>query len=180
MKINFGKFKNRNIIIGKNNKMRPTQSMAKSIIFNLIKINDETKVIDLFAGTGLLGFESMSLGACCVTWSDNNINSVNAIKKNIENFMLDDKKFKVFKTDFRLTLKNTSFKPNLIFLDPPFISTKYYEEALNIIYKKDLLEEDGIIVIEKPKKTSIYFEDKFLLKNSRRLGDKDILILSRK
>ncbi len=180
MKINFGKFKRRNIIIGKNEKMRPTQSMAKSIIFNLIEINSETKVMDLFAGTGLLGFESMSLGAKAVTWSDNNIHSVKAIQKNIDNFELDKNNFKVFKVDFRIALKNNSFKPNLIFLDPPFISEKYYDEALEFIYNKEVLEDDGIIVIEKPRRTKISSLDKFIIKNSRTLGEKDILIISKK
>lgn len=180
MKINFGEFKRRNIIIGKNERMRPTQSMAKSIIFNLIEINDETKVMDLFAGTGLLGFESMSLGAKCVTWSDNNIKSVNAIQSNIDNFKLDKDNFKVFKVDFRIALKNIPYKPNLIFLDPPFISEKYYNEALDLIYKKNILEEGGVIVIEKPKKYNIYFLENFIIKDRRSLGEKDILIISNK
>ncbi len=63
MKINFGQFKRRTLIIGDNNKMRPTQSSAKSIIFNVLNITSEDTVADLFAGTGALGFESASLGA---------------------------------------------------------------------------------------------------------------------
>jgi 16S rRNA (guanine966-N2)-methyltransferase len=63
MKINFGKLKRRNLVVGDNKKMRPTQSMAKSIIFNMLDIDSSTKVLDLFAGTGGLGFEAASLGA---------------------------------------------------------------------------------------------------------------------
>ncbi len=51
------------LVIGDNNKMRPTQSSAKSIIFNVLNIKESDTVADLFAGTGALGFESASLGA---------------------------------------------------------------------------------------------------------------------
>lgn len=179
MKINYGKLKRRNIVVGDNKKMKPTQSMAKSIIFNLLKINKETKVLDLFAGTGLLGFESASLGAGMVYWSDNNIESVKAIENNIKQFQLNTKNFKVFKSDFRMVLKKIPFKVDILFLDPPFIATKYYNEALELIKEKDVLSEDGVIVIERPYKLEISKMEDFTIKENRRVGEKDIIIISK-
>ena len=179
MKINYGKLKRRNIVVGDNKKMKPTQSMAKSIIFNLLKINKKTKVLDLFAGTGLLGFESASLGAGMVYWSDNNIESVKAIENNIKQFQLNTKNFKVFKSDFRMVLKKIPFKVDILFLDPPFIATKYYNEALELIKEKDVLSEDGVIVIERPYKLEISKMEDFTIKENRRVGEKDIIIISK-
>ncbi len=178
MKINYGKLKRRNLIVGDNKKMRPTQSMAKSIIFNLLDINEETKVLDLFAGTGSLGFESLSLGAGYVYWSDNNIESVKAIEENIKQFNLDAKRYKVFKSDFRMVLKKVPFKVDILFLDPPFIATKYYDEALELIKEKDVLSDNGVIVIERPYKVEINKLVDFTIKENRRMGEKDIIILS--
>lgn len=179
MKINFGELKRKNLVIGDNKKMRPTQSMAKSIIFNLLEIDNNTKVLDLFAGTGSLGFESTSLGAGTVYWSDNNIESVKAIEKNIEQFKLDKKNFKVFKSDFRMVLKKVPFKIDILFLDPPFIATKYYDEALEIIKKNNVLSDYGVIVIERPYKVEISRLNDFTIKENRRMGEKDIIILSK-
>ncbi len=177
MKINFGKYKNRNLIIGNNQKMRPTQSMAKSKIFNLIDINENSFVVDLFAGTGALGFESASLGASKVSWIDNNKFSVQAISKNIENLKLNKNDFKVFNTDFRRALKKIDFEPNIIFLDPPFIATKYYDEALKIIYNDNILAKNGIIILEKEKNIQINEITKFEVFENRKLGEKEIIIL---
>ncbi|AHK22316.1 Ribosomal RNA small subunit methyltransferase D [Candidatus Hepatoplasma crinochetorum Av] len=150
MKINFGKYRSKNLIVGKNQKMRPTQAIAKKIIFNLIKIKNEDLVLDLFAGTGALGFESLSLGAKKVIWIDNNLKSYQAIKNNIFNLKLDQKNYQVFHTDFRRALKKIPYKPTIIFLDPPFISEKYYDISLKLIFENDLLSKDGIIILEKP------------------------------
>ncbi len=180
LKIHFGKFKRRNLIIGKNEKMRPTQSMAKSIIFNIVNINENTIVLDLFAGTGALGFESASLGANKVYWSDNNIESVKAIKKNIEEFNLDKNNFKVFKSDFRMVLKKIPHKVDVLFLDPPFIAKKYWDKALSEILNNDVLSKNGIIVIERPYQTNIVNLEKFIIKENRRMGEKDIIVLSKK
>ncbi len=177
MKINFGKYKRKTLVIGDNNKMRPTQSSAKSIIFNVLSISEEDTVADLFAGTGALGFESLSLGAGKVFWSDNNIESVKAIQKNIEDLNLDNKNYRVFKSDFRMVLKKLPFKPTIIFLDPPFIATKYYDEALNFILDNDILHEDGVIVMEKPFKVEVKSLERFSNIDKRRMGDKDVMFL---
>lgn len=179
MKINYGKLKRRNLVVGDNKKMRPTQSMTKSIVFNMLNIDNTTKVLDLFAGTGSLGFEALSAGASKVIWSDNNLESVKAIEKNIEIFDLDKENFKVFKSDFRTVLKKLPFKADIIFLDPPFIASKYYDEALQLILDNDLLSEVGTIVIEKNFKSNINLLEKFNISNSRRVGENDILLLTK-
>ena len=148
MKINFGKFKKRNILVGNNNKMKPTQSITKDVIFNLLKINNDTKVLDLFAGTGLLGFESAYLCAGKVIWIDNNNESIKTIKKNILDLKLSEDNFKAFKSDFRMGFKKLPFKPDIIFIDPPFTVEKYYEETLQYIHDKNLLSKYGVLVLD--------------------------------
>lgn len=181
MKINFGKYRNKNLIVGKNEKMRPTKAIAKKIIFNTIKIDENDLVIDLFAGTGALGFESLSLGAKKVIWIDNNLKSYQAIKENILNLKLDQKNYQVFHTDFRRAIKKIPFKVTIIFLDPPFISEKYYDLSLKLIYDNDLLSSNGIIILEKP---SNYNLNNFKLYNifiNKKLGvNQEIIFLKKK
>lgn len=177
MKINFGIYKNHTLKIGKNFKMRPTQSIVKSTIFNIIKINDSDVVLDLFAGTGALGFESMSLGAKKVFWSDNNDDSWRAISFNIKKFNLNSKNFKVFKTDFRMVLKKIDFKPTVIFIDPPFIAKNYFDEALKIIVKNNLLENNGVIVMERPLNLEIESLNLFSRKKIKSFGKKELIFL---
>lgn len=180
MKINFGSLKGRKILVGKNEKMRPTQSFAKSIIFNVIKFDNNESVLDLFAGTGSLGFESLSLGAKKVYWVDNNYESIQAINKNIDYLKLDKNNFKTFKTDFRIALKNVKIKLNIIFLDPPFVAEKYYDEALMLISKLKLLKDNGIIVLEKRNKFTINNLSLFEVYLTKKVGEKDILFLKEK
>ncbi len=179
MKINFGVFKGKKLIIGKNLKMRPTQSMAKSIIFNLLEITSNSMVLDLFSGTGALGFESASLGAKVVFWIDNNKDSTKAIKENIEHLKLDKNNYQVFNTDFRRALKKLPFKPTIIFLDPPFIATKYYEEALILILETKALAPNGIIILEKRKNVTIESLESYKIIVRRIMGEKEILFLKK-
>lgn len=180
MKINFGSLKNKKILIGNNKKMRPTQSINKDKIFNIISISTDDIILDLFAGTGALGFESASLGAKSVYWIDNNIESTNAIEKNIDIFNLDSKYFKVFRTDFRRALKAIKIKPTIIFLDPPFIAKHYYDEALLFIKNNNVLAANGIIILEKEDKLEIKSLSQYTIKVLRKIGEKELLILKNK
>ena len=75
MRIISGKFKGRSIKIPKNLPIRPTTNLAKESIFNIItnKIDfNSLKVLDLFAGSGMIGLEFISRGSD-VTFVENNI-----------------------------------------------------------------------------------------------------------
>lgn len=180
MKILYGNLKGKNLIVCKNLNMRPTEARAKSVIFNTLNIDSDDKVIDIFAGTGSLGFEAISFNAKKVYFSDNNLKSYQAIKKNINTFDLNANNYKVFHTDFRRFLKKIDFKATIIFIDPPFIASHYYDEALNIIFNNKILNKEGTIVLEKLVKVEIKNLLLFSIFKQKKLGEREILFLKNK
>ena len=87
----------------------------------------------------------------------------------------------MLKTDFRRVLKsNKNKKPDIIFLDPPFSVVKYFTEALEIILKKELLSEGGIVVMEAPSKMELSILESFSIYKIKKIGDKNIYFLQSK
>jgi 16S rRNA (guanine(966)-N(2))-methyltransferase RsmD len=179
MKINFGEFRGRNLKTGKNKLMRPTATIAKSVMFNYIDIDSDTTVLDIFAGTGALGIESISLGAKHVIFGDNNIESVKAIRQNLEEMKVDPKRYDVYKSDFRQTLKKAK-DIDVVFVDPPFSVNKYFDEALDLILEKNVLSENGVVVLEHNIGHDIKNLAKYEIIKEKRLGGNLILVLRRK
>ncbi len=179
MKINFGIYKNRKIVIPDNKRMRPTTSMVKSIIFNTIAIDDTMVVLDLFAGTGSLGLETLSLGAKKVYFIDNNKASVDAIKQTLKVLDVLPERFEIICTDFRRVL-SSKLNYDLILLDPPFSIEMYFKAALKQIHKNNLLNLNGMIMLEKPFKMKIEEINLFKIQKQKRKGDKEILFLIKK
>lgn len=72
-------------------KTRPTLDRVKEALFNILQ-NDikDSIVLDLFAGSGALGIESLSRGAKKVYFCDNNIDAIKVIKRNLEKTRLID------------------------------------------------------------------------------------------
>lgn len=179
MFINFGKLKGQKLVVGDNKKMKPTQTRVKSVIFNILNISENDYVLDLFAGTGSLGFESVSLGAKSVIWIDSNYESVKAIKANINKFKLDKKMFSVYLVDFRQGLNKLNNKFTIIFLDPPFIAKEYYNIAFESIIKNDLLADDGVIVLEKRIYQNIDSEY-FFIHKIKKISNKELVFVKKK
>lgn len=150
MKIISGEFKGRNIegyqIIG----TRPTMDRVKESIFAMIQNNIKNSlVLDLFAGSGNYGIESLSNHAQFVYFNDKNKEAVKVIKKNLETFHIENKAI-VYNFDYKKclnVLKNECKKFDLIFLDPPY-SLHVIEEIIIFILENDLLKPKGIIVSE--------------------------------
>lgn len=117
--------------------LRPTTDSARETLFNVLanRIDFEgIKCLDLFAGTGAFGFESLSRGAIFTDFVEKSGKHINIIKKNAERLSCSDK-ISVHKDDvlhFLNSVNNSGF--GLIFADPPY-KFNHYEELLNSVFK---------------------------------------------
>lgn len=129
---------------------RPTLDRVKESLFNILnfKLKDSI-VLDLFAGSGALGLESISRGAKKAYLCDSSIDAIKIINQNIEKTKTHDKT-EIVQKDYKKALerfKNNNLKFDIVFLDPPY-KTNHTKESVKIIIDNNLLNTDGIIIIE--------------------------------
>lgn len=149
MRIISGCYKGRKISALPHRDTRPTTDKVRENIFNILGPL-QGDVLDLFAGTGALGIESLSRGAGSCIFIDGAKDAVGVLKKNTEGLK---EPVEIYRNDYRRALKalgkrGKSF--DLIFLDPPY-DKNMVPYALSEIKKHGLLQEGGRIVIETKK-----------------------------
>ena len=150
MKIISGEFKGRVIKGYDIDGTRPTMDRVKESLFGSIQgyINDSI-VLDLFAGTGNLGFEALSNGAKFCYFNDINIKCIKLIK-NIANNLNVLSKSLILNLNYKNALKyfnNNNIKFDIIFLDPPY-KMEILNELINYIKENNLINKNGLIVCE--------------------------------
>ena len=136
---------------------RPTLDRVKEALFNIIQFDlKDAKILDLFSGSGALAIEALSRGAMEATLCDNSRKAIQIINQNLKDTRLEIKA-KVINKDYIDTIKqlyNEAKKFNIIFLDPPY-KTNYAINAIEQILEYNLLEQDGIIIVETDDKNKI-------------------------
>lgn len=162
----------------KGSNIRPTEDRIKESLFNILGVIDEEAIIlDGFGGTGSIGIEFLSRGAKFCYFVDNSIDSINLIRDNLTHTKFLDQS-KLIKRDFFKALrflKGQGINFNYIYLDPPFRQDGYIDKLLENINRKDVLAEDGLIIIEH--ETELSMEDEiydFIKVDSRNYGSKTI------
>ena len=147
MQIITGKFRGRKL--KSPDSARPTLQRVKTSLFSMLNpyIFDGCHVLDLFAGSGALGFEVLSRGAGRTVFVDENKGAVKVIKDNLHG--VDPKLYEVMNTDYLSALKKlqSGHKFDIIFIDPPYLRKVLYS-AIDIIARYNLLADDGVIVVE--------------------------------
>jgi len=150
MRIVGGKYKGRIFNPGKKFTARPTTDLAKEALFNILANRydlTEMDILDLFSGTGSIGYEFLSRGAGEVTFIEQNFNHVRFIRDVIEK--LEIKNARIVKDDVLRFLKFTPNKYDLIFADPPF-DAPFINDIPKIIFELEILKSDGIFILEHP------------------------------
>jgi len=155
MRIITGKFKGKVLFSPpKNITLRPTSDKVKEAIFDTIRGTVKNSFfLDLFAGSGGVGFEALSEGAKFVVFIDKNGVAIQTLKKNV--YLLSAQNdVAIMKRDVLATLKNyqkieekITEKFNIIFLDPPFPSL-LAGKVVEMLSNFPLLKNDSIIIAE--------------------------------
>lgn len=155
MQITAGLHKGRKIHTLQTKEVRPTLSKVRESIFNvlqgLIELNTSS-MLDLFAGSGIMGFEALSRGCKNVTFVDLNPKITTLIKKNLTEVLKSNQK--VICANSTQFLTKCSEKYDLIYIDPPYFED-FYENILKSINENNILENSGILVIERDAKINI-------------------------
>lgn len=154
MRIISGKYKGRRITAPKNLPVRPTTDMSKESLFNILNNRldfEGLKVLDLFSGTGNISYEFGSRGADSITAVDADFGCIKFIKKTAEEF---DLPIMALKSEVSKFLKTSKSSYDIIFADPPYdMSQEQFEEIVTLVFENELLEEDGMMIIEHSKYT---------------------------
>ena len=136
---------------------RPTSDRVKEAMFSVIQFDvPNTRVLDLFAGTGQLGIEALSRDAKSAVFLDQREDAVQLIRENLKRTGLENYG-SVMKGDYAVFLQKCKEKFDLIFLDPPY-AENFLENSLKLITEIDILQSGGIIVTERPAGKDLLFE----------------------
>ena len=114
-----GEWRSRHIVFDDAPGLRPTPARVRETLFNWLQLDvANSRCLDLFAGSGALGFEAASRGAKHVLMVENNPKTCQKLKENCRLLSCDT--VDVVQNDVQLFIKNCDESFDLIFLDPPF------------------------------------------------------------
>lgn len=149
MRVIAGKYKRRQLKAVTGQNTRPTTDRNKENMFNLIgPYFDGGICLDLFAGSGGLGIEALSRGMEKLYSVDVDYRAYTTIKENLCNLSIQEAtvwKMSAYKALDRLIEQGE--KLDLVLLDPPY-GKGHSQRVLEILSKKDLLNEGAKVVVE--------------------------------
>lgn len=135
---------------------RPTSARARESIFSRLAVRLDltgVRVLDIFAGSGSLGIESLSRGAAHVTFVDSSRDAAAAIRANLAELGFADYA-RLLVSDVRRALANLGGSRDtfdLVFVDAPF-RDDISADVLTLLGEWELVAPGGWIVVEQSKR----------------------------
>lgn len=180
MRIISGKNKGKKLYAPDGVSVRPTTDKIKEAIFNMIGyIDEESIVLDLFAGSGSVGIEFLARGAKECIFVDYSRKSLSYVKKNLElcNFINNSKVIQSNYEKAIIDLYNKKRQFDFIFADPPYDLNCSYNIVEKVL-KYNLLKPDGLLIIEGDKtEKEIEYKDNIIKYKEKLYGRTRISIV---
>lgn len=168
-----GKAKGRRLKLVPGDSTRPIMDRVKENLFNILGDVDETRWLDLFAGTGQVGIEALSRGAAEVVFVDKARAAIQTIRDNLAHTRLTDGA-RVIHTDALAFLRQSTASPfDVIYIAPP----QYYELWITALRAVDAaaaewLTGDGLTIVQiDPREFQELALTNLLLTDQRRYGN---------
>ena len=151
MRIIAGEFRGRILKSPTGARTRPTSDRLRETLFNILapRIGDDTRVLDLCAGTGAIGIEALSRGVEFVTFVDKSRRACALIEENLDLLGIEESKTEVV----ALPAENFSSRKHevgwdIAFFDPPY-DTNYSLVLFDFGSEgATLLRDEGVFIAE--------------------------------
>tara|TARA_Y100001970_G_C14255491_1_gene875055 strand:- start:7515 stop:8075 length:561 start_codon:yes stop_codon:yes gene_type:complete len=166
--------------------VRPTSAKKREAIFSILEsyslknsfnIYKNKSIIDMFAGSGLIGLEALSRGIKKSYFIENNEYVIKILKKNCDKICKQNEYEIIFENAIKGIEQIFEIKPSIIFIDPP-----YKKENINLILLKILQNkiefENPIIIIETEKKEKILIPDGLSIFKEKIYGKTKLIFLN--
>lgn len=158
MRIIAGTFRGRILKSPADSRTRPTSDRLRETLFNVLapRITDESRFLDLCAGSGAVGIEAISRGAAFVTFVDKSRRSCALIEENLDLLHIPETQTEVI----GLSAENFSARNHpqgwdIVFFDPPYeadYSIVLHEFGSN---ESKLLRDEGVFIAEHHSKNTL-------------------------
>jgi 16S rRNA (guanine966-N2)-methyltransferase len=169
MRIVAGKYKAKRLFAPKDIAVRPTLERTREALFSILYSKgidfNNTRVLDVFAGTGAFGFEALSRGAQKVTFIDKD---TQIVQKNAALFEAEKNKISIIKANVSV-LPYMPEKYNLLFMDAPY-DKGLTEVAIESLLKRDLIDDNALCLIETQKDETLNLPNNFEFFDERVYG----------
>lgn len=182
MRVVGGRFRGRALATPEHEGLRPTSDRVRESIFNILahSIDDFTlqgaRVIDLFAGTGALGIESVSRGAAYCLFVEESVEARALIRRNIETLGLTGET-RIFRRDATDLGPAGNMQPyGLAFLDPPY-GKGLAQRGLACLAECNWLAPGAICVVEDRAGEALTGPTGYLLLDTRTWGETQVHFL---
>jgi len=180
-----GKYKRTKINIP-NNLVRPTSALKREAIFsviesfsirNSIEIYKNKSIIDIFAGSGLIGLEAISRGMSMSYFIENDNSVAKILEENCKK-ICKNQEYKIILREAITALEQSfKIKPSIIFIDPP-----YKKENINLILIKILEKKikirNTIIIIETGRKEKVRIPKELTIFKEKNYGKTKLLFIN--
>ena len=180
MRIVGGKFRGRSLEAPKSDTIRPTSDRIRESLFNVLSHSYEdwlenSRVLDLFAGTGALGIEALSRGCRYCLFIENSIEGRGLLRQNTEDFGLQGNS-KIYRRDATQLGSIEGMAPyDLVFADPPY-GKGFGELAAASALQGGWLAKGALFVLEEDKASAPSSLPGFELLQSRNYSNTTIAI----
>lgn len=184
MRIIAGEARGRRLYAPAGDHTRPTSDKIRGSLFNILngRILD-SRVLDLFGGTGALALEALSRGAAHAVIVDNSRQALEAIRRNAQSVLGDElsERALILKADYRNGIAGVEGRQfDLVFLDPPYRMLDAYGDAVSRLNAANALSQDAVVICEHRAGVALQLPEDFEIYDSRSYGETAIDFVRRR
>ena len=149
LRINSGVARGRKIQMVPGSSTRPITDRVKQALFNILagEIAD-TKFLDMFSGTGIVGIEALSRGAAYVRFVDSHPKAVDTIRQNLDATGLGADVEVLLMDSFAMISRNPDNAFDYVYVAPPQYNRLWEKAVLSLDTRPSWLVEDGWIIVQ--------------------------------